>query len=227
MKKLRLFFGIGLFVFLFISCETEPILEPENQVANMSSKTTNSKLTGVDEWGFNYEAHHFNSYLINAILGDPAFQGMPHYKTAIYKGQGITFWNDLIYQYDYIPYFMPVELLDCKLIMHWNEGLLSKEGVYPNTWVDSNGWITFHFKMNKDGEKWSFFRKLVSRRSTDYVVDGIWYNKDGVEIGVESYDWPDLIITQVVTTGNVPYFFSEAYNSPYGPGFGKYKLNGN
>ena len=225
MKKIHLILGIGLILFLYTSCEKDQITEPENQIANMTSKVKNTKLTGVDDWGFNYQAHHFNSYLINAILGDPAFEGMPHYKTTVYNGEGISFWNDLVNQYDYIPYFMPIDLLDCNLIMHWNEGLLSRNGVYPATWVDSNGWITFHFKMNKDGQKWSLFRKLVSSKSTDYMLDGIWYNEEGMEIGLASYDWPELIITQVVTTGDVPFFFNDPYNSPYGPGFGKYKLH--
>ncbi|MDU8885609.1 hypothetical protein RXV94_05520 [Yeosuana sp. MJ-SS3] len=224
MRNIYLLMLLALVSFSFTSCDKDEIIKPEQEMELLSSKANKDKLTGVDEWGFNFQAHHFDNYLINAILGDPAFANFPHYKQTIYNGEGISFWNDLISDYDYIPYMMPVDLLDCKLIMHWNEGLLSKDGIYPDTWIDSNGWITFHFKMNKDGEKWSYFRKLVSSRSTDYMADGIWYDQYGNEIGVQSYDWPTLIITQIVNTGDVPFFFDQTYTSPYGPGFGKYKL---
>ncbi|GAB7087044.1 hypothetical protein [Marinifilum fragile] len=227
MKKNYLLIIIAIFTLVFIACDEELFVEPEAQIEQeeVTLKNGKSEFTGFDEWGFNWNAHHFDDYLINAILADHMFQNFPHYKHPPYKGEGVDFWNDLLQMYPYLMYFMPADLLDCKLVMHWNDELISKEGVYPIDWTDSNGWITFKFRMDKDGVKWSHFRKLVAKRSTDYLIGDTWYNEDGVIIGQVSYDWPDLILIKVVNTGEVPFYFYDTYSSPYGSGVGKYKLN--
>lgn len=227
MKRLLYYFVLIGFTIICLACEKGELYEPESFSDTpelKSSNKGNEKLTGVDEWGFNWQAGQFDSYLINAILGDRMFMGMPHYKQAVYHGEGIEFWNDLLEQYPYIMYFMPASLLDCRVIMHWNEGLISKQGVYPDTWLDANAWISFKFIMNHEGEKWSHFRKFVSVRSTDVLDNGIWYSKDGDEIGPYSYDWGTLVEIQTVSHGDVPEFFYEDMKSPYGPGYGKYKV---
>ena len=100
---------------------------------------------GFDEWGFNWNAQQFNGYLINMLLGDTSFEGWPHFKQHVYQGEGMEFWDMLVTSYDYWIYMMPVELLDTKLNAHWNTGLISKDGVYPVTWVNSDGWIRNNF----------------------------------------------------------------------------------
>ena len=60
---------------------------------------------------------------------------------------------------------------------------------------------------------WSHMRKLVSSRSTDMLIDGIWYNDEGDEIGFESMYWPELIVIQVVNEGDIPRITS--YNVCY------------
>lgn len=212
------------FIFLF-SCNNDPIDEILDPAALKTTVKTNEKLTGFDEWGFNWRAHQFNGYTINMMLGDHFFEGWPHYKQFVYHGEGEEFWEMIVSNYDYFPFLMPVELLDSKLNMHWNNDLITKDGVYPATWVDTNAWIDFKYS-GKDGNKtWSHFRKLVASKSTDVLTDGIWYNQHGQEIGVESWYFPELIVIQVVNTGDIPPFFYDEYKTPWGPGYGNYKGN--
>ncbi|PWE01431.1 hypothetical protein [Marinilabilia rubra] len=227
MKKLIYSVALLGLLLAFSACEKNEMIEPEipgNSSSLKSSNNGNMKLTGVDDWGFNWQAGHFDGFLINAILGDHMFMGMPHYKQAIYHGEGIEFWNNLVNQYPYIVYFMPASLLDCRVIMHWNEELVSKQGVYPATWLDANASISFKFMMNNGDENWSQFRKFVSVRSSDELINGIWYSEDGVEIGPYSYDWGTLVEIQTVSRGYIPEFFYEDMKSPNGPGYGKYKI---
>ncbi|RKD91872.1 hypothetical protein [Mangrovibacterium diazotrophicum] len=221
MKKLTCVFGIFLALVLVLSACQETALD-EN-VTQEELKKANVKLTGFDDWGFNWNAQQFNGYLINMMLGDSYFEGWPHYKQHVYNGEGSEFWNMLVANYDYWIYMMPPELLDTRLNAHWNSGLIRKDGVYPETWVNSNGWIVFKYSGEVDGQYWSHMRKLVSSRSSDTLSGGIWYNSEGKEIGFESMYWPELIVIQVVNEGEIPPFFYDEYNSPWGPGYGKYK----
>ncbi|WP_163710140.1 hypothetical protein [Mangrovibacterium lignilyticum] len=226
MKKLNFIIGMFLaFVLVMASCQ-ETALDESLADQNLKKGQMNKeKVTGFDEWGFNWNAQQFNGYLVNMMLGDAFFDGWPHYKQHVYNGEGQEFWDMLVANYDYWIYMMPFELLDTKLNAHWNTGLISKEGGYPATWVDSDGWIVFKYSGVMDGQCWSHMRKLVSSRSTDMLVDGIWYNAEGEEIGFESMYWPELIVVQVVNEGEMPPFFYDEYNSPWGPGYGKYKMS--
>lgn len=223
MKKLNFFIGLLMtFALVLTSCQ-ETAMDETLDSTNLKKSTV--KVTGFDEWGFNWNAQQFNGYLINMILGDSFFEGWPHYKQHVYNGEGPEFWDMLVTSYDYWMYMMPGELLDTKLNAHWNNGLISKDGVYPASWVDSNGWIVFKYSGVADGQYWSHMRKLVSSRSTDMLIDGIWYNAEGDEIGFESMYWPELIVIQTVNEGDIPPFFYDEYNSPWGSGYGKYKMN--
>lgn len=157
MKKLQFIICVILFLGIYTSCERYELLVSINQATFKSLKTAdtkaNDKLTGFDQCGYNWNAHHFNGYLINAIIGDFLFKDYPHYKYSTFKGEGVPYWDELVNNFDYFIYFVPPELLDCKLAMHWNEKLISNKGVYPEKWMDSNGWITFHFINYKDGKK--------------------------------------------------------------------------
>ena len=215
-----------LFLF-FTSCNTEALDETNSLLTSENSKTTKSKSNaGYDAWGFNFKAHNFKSYLINAMLGDPAFEGMPHYRKpgVVYLGEGQVFWDNLVAEYPYFVNIMPPGLLDCKMEMKWNDALLNSEGVYPPTWNDTGAWIMFKYKMNTESEKWNHIRKFVCISEGDELIDGIWYNSDGQEIGMESYYWGDsLIIKQVINTGDnpwVPYAMPPDYLCPNWVGFG-------
>ncbi len=226
MKAYVLFLMVTL-AMVFAGCEKEFIHETENQAELKNGKSDHDKLIGFDEWGFNFNAQLFDNYLINVMFGDPKFAGMPHYRQMIYQGEGEEFWDEVINNYPYFVNFMPPDLLDCQMKMKWNEDLLSKSGIYPESWVDSEAWIVFHYKMNTEFQKWTQIRTLVARQSTDYLEGDRWYDKDGNEIGKKSYYWNDLIIIRVINNGDnpfVPDVMPDDYIRPKGEVMGKYSL---
>jgi hypothetical protein len=222
MKKRNLITGMIIMVLLSSSCQKELLDDPYMEPALKSGHNASEKGNTFDEYGFNWKAHHFRGYLVNAVLGDYLYVDMPFYKWKPYEGEGDSYIQEFINTFGF--FMLHPALLDCQLVMHWNEALISREGVYPDTWIDSNGWITFHFSMDKGDQKWSQFQKLVTIRSTDYLENGIWYDKNGKEIGMMSYDWNTLIIVKVVNTGNIPAFMYPEYNSALASGLGKYKI---
>ncbi|MDX8338729.1 hypothetical protein SLH46_06025 [Draconibacterium sp. IB214405] len=229
MKKSILLFVVCTLILVFAGCEKNFVEDPVDSLELKSGNSGNDKLNGFDEWGFNWNAHHFNGYLMNAVMGDYLYDFMPFYKwnEGPYQGEGDEFIVKFVNEFGFFPIYP--SLLDCKLVMHWNDALITKDGIYPvyawdySGWVDSNAWITFHYSMDKDGEKWSSFQKLVAQRATDYLEDGVWYNENDEAIGLAS-DWPTLILIKKVNTGNVPDMFMDSYNSPLAPGLGKYKI---
>jgi hypothetical protein len=226
MKNLLLLSVFAFLVLILSGCEKDLSTDPAGKTVLKSGNTGNEKITGFDEWGFNWNAHEFRGYTINMLLGDHAFIGMPHYKKYVYHGEGMDFWDMLVSEFEYFPWLMPAELLDSRLISTWNEALISSDGEYPaNGWLDTGAWIVFDYSGRTGNESWKAMRKLVAARSTDHLTGGVWYNEAGEEIGLESMFWSDLIIVQVVNNGDVPPFpfFFEDYNSPNGPGYGQYK----
>lgn len=224
---------IAVLMFTIMSCG-ENSLAPENDygpepsvsLVDMNGVNSLAKTgftTGFDQWGFNYRAHIFKGYLINSMIGDPKFETFPHYRHEPYLGNGLEFRDNFIEEYGY--WLLPDGLLDCKLIMSWNESLLSKTGVYPDSWDDTDAYIQFKYTMDTEDGKWMQIRKLVAIQSGDYVEDGLWYNQEGQEKGMVSYYWPDeLIIVHVINTGNnpfVPDIMPPDYKSPKGHGWGK------
>jgi hypothetical protein len=226
MKNLLLLSGFVFLALMLSGCEKDLSTDPACKTVLKSGNTGNEKITGFDEWGFNWNAHEFRGYTINMLLGDHAFIGMPHYKKYVYHGEGMDFWDMLVSEFEYFPWLMPAELLDSRLISTWNDALISSNGEYPaNGWMDTGAWIVFDYSGRAGNESWKAMRKLVAARSTDQLTDGVWYNDAGEEIGLESMFWSDLIIVQVVNNGDVPPFpfFFEDYNSPNGPGYGQHK----
>lgn len=224
--KTRLLFATLIILAVFLTaCEKQFINDPADPLQS-SLKNKNAEMIALktfDEWGFNWNAHHFDGYLVNAILADHMFMGYPHYKKTIYNGEGIEFWNNLLDSYSYFAYFMPDFLLDCHVVMHWNEALISSEGVYEASWTGTDAWITFKFRGENNGESWSHFRKLVAVSETDSLYDdGTWHNAAGAQIGLQS-DWAELMVIQVVNTGAVPPVFYAPYRSPAGSGLGTFK----
>ncbi|WP_439182249.1 hypothetical protein [Carboxylicivirga taeanensis] len=226
MKKFNYLSIVFILLLLFVACEKEiSDVQQPYQAELKAGNADKTKLTGFDEWGFNYTARLFDGYLINAMFGDPAFMYMPHYKDMVYKGEGVSFWEALVAKYPYFVNMMPAGLLDCKLMMKWNDALLSKEAVYPDTWVDSGAWIVFHYQMDDGEQKWTQVRTLVASKSTDILDGDFWYNADGDEIGKKSYYWPELIIVKVINNGDNPYIpfaMPDDYLSPNGAGVGNY-----
>ena len=224
MKTFKIFTVLLIVLFMF-SCQENYVEESMADMELKSGNSGNDKLTGFDEWGFNWNAQQFHGYTINMLLGDHYFMGWPHYQQHVYNGEGKEFWEMLVSKYEYFPYLIPEDLLDSKLVAIWNDGLISKNGEYPpNGWMDSDAWIVFNYSGKVGNKSWKSMRKLVAAKSTDELIDGLWYNAEGDEIGMKSVFWDDLIVIQVANNGDVPPFpfFYHDYNSPSGAGYGKY-----
>lgn len=225
MKKVNYLFVVFVLLLLFSSCQKDRFMDSVPVETELkSSNADKTKLTGFDDWGFNFTAQIFEGYLINAMFGDPVFKGQEHFKEMVYHGEGISFWEEVLVNYPYFQYMMPSGLLDCKLKMKWNSELLSREGIYPSTWIDSNAWIVFHYKMNTDDQQWTQIRTLVALKSSYVLNNGLWYNENGDEVGKQSYYWPELMITKVINNGDnpfVPMAMPADYRSPNGAGMGK------
>lgn len=222
MKTRTFFLVLMVLAVISTACEKEfsDALVPYDAEMQKGAKHENAALKTFDAWGFNWNACHFDGYLVNAILADHAFAGFPHFKQTIYQGEGMPFWDDLLEDYPYLYYFMPGFLLDTRVVMHWNKSLISKEGIYPAAWIDTDAWINFKFTGMTDSKRWSHFRKLVAVTSTDELSgDGVWLDKDKNEIGLKS-DWAELMVIQVINTGDVPPVFHDTYRSPSGAGLG-------
>lgn len=233
MKSIKILLSITMITFMLYSCEKDLLndslyfnAQPNLEMNLEAEGNTPSFKSGFDEWGFNFTANLFDGYLINAMIADPAFQGMPHYRKKVYKGEGLAFWDELLMEYPYFIYILPEPyLIHTKMQMKWNDELLSESAVYPPTWVDSGAWIEFKYTMHTDEQDWRQSRKLVGVSSDYYLNDGVWYNSENKEVGKESIYWPQLMIIQVENQGEnpyIPHIMPADYKSPYGSGFGKY-----
>ena len=168
---------------------------------------------GYDDWGYNYQAHMFNGMLSDYRRGNPDFPDWSEIKLMMK-------WNDAwlsnmdcgtqpgLYGGPYDDLDQPDEKLD----RH-----------YPlNSYIGSGAWLTNHQSGIVDGKKRTYFVKLVAVPDDAELIDGIWYNTDGGEIGPEIWDQFAIIQEQgygfdLDEPGEV------WYRSPVGPGFGKYK----
>lgn len=241
MKKILFFTAIlSIMFFAFSSCDRDAMdksIELNQSIEAL--KNSNAKNNGLDEYGYNWNAHHFNGNMLNAIIGDYMNQGAPFWKMGPYTD------NDDIYLIEHAneientiawsetwnppaPWFWGYiwRFRHVNLVMHWNDALISREGIYPAIWFDSNGWITFHYSGTAGDKRWSEFQKMVAARSTDVLnkKERIWYDENEVEIGIEC-DYNNLILIQVIEIGDVPaYMYYPAYHNPTSSGLGKYKL---
>lgn len=223
MKKIKIFTWVLTMMMAFVSCDISSLDEPielndlDNKSVDLLQKNNNK---GFNEFGHNWDAHHFSGNLFNAIIGDTLYEDLFGFMTP-YNGDESMYLNDFPFASG-LPFWGYRKI---HLVMHWNEELIARGGVYPQTWINSNGWITFHYSgLDENGKRWSQFQKMVSAKSTDYFLDGKWYNMSDEEIGVYS-TWDELILIQVVNTGNIHPDFFEAYVNPSSSGIGKYKIH--
>ncbi|MCA6075104.1 hypothetical protein [Fulvivirga sedimenti] len=219
MRNFIIFTGIWALSFLLITaCEDsvydEIVEEPVSETVSSDQKGNDqSRVYGFDQWGYNWNAHHFNGNVWNAIVADYLYQGEFFWRIDPYTGDDESYLEKYPWA-DQMPFWA---YRNMELVMHWNEGLISKDGEYQD-WLDSDAWITFHYKLGKGSDKWFQFQKFVAAKSTDYIKDGMWYDQDGNLIGI-FHDWDTLIMIEVHDAGQPPYF-----KSPLSPGLGKYKL---
>jgi len=232
MKKLNVLIGLMLAMALLFSCQQTPLEEIIGDENLKIAKMKAEKLTGFDQWGYNWNAHQFKGYLINAWFGDEIDPSAPWYKKAPpYNGDWEGYASDHPEVWDYSFWYYG----NMTLVMHWNESAISSEGVYQYPILDTDAWISFHYRAGEGKDKWSQFQKYVAAKSTDYAeilfydgdspVYGKWYSAEGHYLG-DYYLWPDRILIQVVNTGNVPEGMLAGFKSPMGPGLGQYYRTG-
>jgi len=181
MKKVL--FGLSVIVamaFVFYACEKTSVKENTPAQANLDLKAKVKCATiqsgtiytsggllivpGYDVWGYNYQAHMFNGTYCDS-------------------------YQDAAWCQDY---------KDVNLIMKWNDawlsttdcdgdGLLDRHYGY-DSYIGSGAWLTNHQSgsyINDAGKtcKWTYFVKIIAAPEDAKLIDGIWYNANGTEIG--------------------------------------------
>ena len=104
------------------------------------------------------------------------------------------------------------------------DGLLDRHYGLPS-YIGSGAWVTNHQSgsYDLDGEtiKWNYFVKIVAAPGDATKVDGTWYAADGNEIGAAI--WGEFAVIQEVSNDPGADQHGVQYQSPVGPGFGKFK----
>jgi hypothetical protein len=168
--------------------------------------------TGYDIFGYNYQAHMFNGSYANVYLGR---DGLPPYlgDTQAYLAQhpeAASKW--------YWPY------RDVQLVMKWNDAWLSNQdndstpGLdrhlgYPS-YIGSGAWETNHMSGSDNGQKWTYFTKIVAAPANATNISGIWYS-NGTAIGPAI--WGAFATIQEVNSGE-----GATYVSPAKAGLGNW-----
>lgn len=224
MKNTQIITIIFLFGLLLLSgCSKESMDDTVDliqiQETELAAKNSKNIDTGFNEYGFNWNAHHFNGILLNVFFSDTMFEGAFFYGWDPYMGDDATFLTKYPIA-EFLPFW---NYRHVNLVMHWNEALISRQAVYAETWFNSNAFITFHYSGVKGDSTWSQFQKMVAANDTDYVLEGKWYNENDEEIGIES-GYTDLVLISVKNTGTIPSDFYDEYHSPKSSGLGKYKV---
>ncbi|MFA5366723.1 MAG: hypothetical protein WC333_02465 [Dehalococcoidia bacterium] len=170
--------------------------------------------TGYDDYGYNYQGHMFKGSYANVYLGAAGF---PPYDgdDEAYLAANPAAANHWAWPYR-----------DTQLVMKWNDawlsnmdrdmdGKLDRHYGYP-TYIGSGAWETNHMWGIEDGEKYSYFTKIVAVPADAIKTSGIWYTAAGTEIGPDI--WGQFAIIQEVMSGE-----GVTYLSPTSAGFGFYK----
>jgi hypothetical protein len=144
---------------------------------------------GYDEFGYNYQAHMFNGRYCDY---DRVIGGSYCDVTLVMK------WNDAW-----------LSNKDCD-----GDGKLDRHRGYAS-YIGSGAWCTNHQTGEDDGQKWTYFVKIVAAPADAYAAGGIWYAADGTEIG--PVIWGEFAVIQRVESGIGAYDVS-----PSGPGLGKW-----
>jgi len=118
----------------------------------------------------------------------------------------------------------PVTDSDIWLQMKWNDAWLDENKVrhegYP-TYIDSGAWLTNHmWGTYETGEEWDYFVKIIAVSSDDTLIDGNWYDPDGILIGYVI--WGQFAVIQEVSNDPVLGDDGLIYNTPSPTGFGVY-----
>jgi hypothetical protein len=154
--------------------------------------------TGFDVWGYNYQAHMFNGGYCDS------------YRDAAWCQP----WADV------------------DLLMKWNDAWLSNvdcdgDGLLDrhygfDSYIGSGAWLTNHmwgeYEQNGTLCQWDYFTKIIAVPEDATLVDSVWYNADGTEIG--PVIWGSFATIQTVENDPCAGIQGIQYNSPDHSGFG-------
>lgn len=183
---------------------------------------------GFDIYGYNYQAHIFNSYYANAYLGG---DGFPPYEgdDELYLAQvGESRYGEVQGKW-YWPYRKDV------VMMKWNDAWLANTDCdfdwkldrhfgYPS-YIGSGAWETNHQSgtyIGDDGKeyRWSYFCKIIAVPTTAVLNSGVWYTAEGVEIGPDI--WGAFAITEEIYNDQGTGDHGKLYKSPARAGLGNW-----
>ncbi|MCW4012003.1 MAG: hypothetical protein NWF07_03325, partial [Candidatus Bathyarchaeota archaeon] len=182
--------------------------------------------TGFDDYGYNYQGHMFRGSYYNSYAGGagyPPWTGDDEAYLAENPGAA-SHWA--------WPY------RDVTLAMKWNDAWISNKDYDMDGYLDrhpgysgypdSGAWLTNHQSgeyLDETGElvKWNYFVKIVtpSPINGDVLIDGIWYDADGVEIG--PVIWGAFAIVMQVENDPGADLHGVSYISPCSAGLGYYQ----
>ncbi|NQV01307.1 MAG: hypothetical protein HQ542_01570 [Bacteroidia bacterium] len=155
--------------------------------------------TGYDDWGYNYQARIFNGFYCDAYRDAAWCQPYA-------DDQLLMKWNDAW-----------LSNKDCD-----HDGLLDRHYGY-DSYIGSGAWLTNHMSgtyIDGNGNtcNWNYFVKIVAAPSDADLVDGIWYNAAGTEIG--PVIWGQFAIIQEVENDPCAGIQGLQYSSPDHNGLG-------
>jgi len=174
---------------------------------------------GFDPYGYNYQAHAFRGYYVNAYLGKSGFPP--------YNGDDETYLSEN----PTVVAHWAWEHRKARLMMKWNDAFISNvdregDGVLDthygfDGYIGSGAWLMNHISdVGEHGQKVQF-AKIVAAPADAIVVlvedqGEFWQAADGRLIG--PVHWGEFAIIQQIFSGR------DAKNiSPFGPGLGKFK----
>jgi len=156
---------------------------------------------GYDQYGYNYQAHMFNGRYCDT---DRVIGGA---------------------------------YCDVNLVMKWRDTWLSNKDCNGDGKLDrgykcdpenatssacEGAWLTNHqWGFDEDGNKWTYFVKIVAVPTDAYKDGGYWYTADGTKIG--SVIWGAYARILQVSNDKAAGEHGVLYKSPASPGFGTYK----
>ena len=173
------------------------------QSGDLESSTGDALSTGYDQWGYNYQAHMFNSNYCNYRRGLP----VPECPGPWDNVDLIMQWNDAW-----------LSNKDCD-----GDDLLDRHYETP-IYTGSGAWLTNHmrgeYEDNGDTCRWEYFVKIVAAPADANNVGGYWKTADGTEIG--QVIWGSFAIIQSIYMDQCSGVNGIGYLPPSPTGFGYY-----
>lgn len=157
---------------------------------------------GYDQWGYNYQAHMFNGFYENYSRPD----------TPVTEG-------DIFLQMKWSDTWLSNK--DCNGDSKLDRGYKC-DPVNANSSACFGAWLTNHqWGLDEDGNKWTYFVKIVAVPDDANLVNGTWYTADNIEIGPAI--WGAYAKILQVSNDKALEEHGVLYKSPASPGFGVYK----